>query len=124
MCTGEHCGADNLFERRVRISERDILANRSAEEKHVLRHDPDLRTQTRERHLLDIVAVDRDATLIRLVHAKQQVGKCSLARTAPPDYRDSLARLDLEVDILQCISLWPRRITESDITELETARHL
>src|SRR5262245_34542806 len=119
MSTSEHRRADYLFEGRIRVTQRNVLSDSAAEKKHVLWHDTNLSTKARERHLVHIIAVDRNGSLIGFMQSQQQIGKGSLAGPASPDNGNRLAGRNIEVDILKGIALRSCRIAKSDVAELD-----
>jgi hypothetical protein len=71
------------------------------EEVCLLGHDADRLAEARQRDLADVDAVDLDRPLVDVIEAGQQVGRRRLSRARGPNERHQLARLDLEVDLLE-----------------------
>ena len=63
-----NCRAD-LRHRRLRPAERDVLRDRPGEQEALLGNDPELPAQRALRDVAEVVAVDEDPTLARVVHA-------------------------------------------------------
>ena len=47
--------------------------------------------------------VDKNFPLCNIVHTQDQVSNRCLAGSCSPDYRDTLTRLDRQIDILKCL---------------------
>ncbi len=77
-------------------AERDVLADRPAEQERLLRDDPHLRAQRRARHVAQVVAVDEHPPLGRVVEARDELGERRLAGAGRADERDGLRRRDVE----------------------------
>ena len=64
----------NLVVRSVGTSERNVGPNARGEEERIVVHHADATTKGVERHVLHVVAVDRDAAGSRVDEARQQQG--------------------------------------------------
>ena len=93
--------AADLLERRVGAAEGDVLADRGGEQEALLRHDAELPAQRAHLHVAQVVAVDADRALGRVVEARQQLHERRLAGARVADERDGLAGGDAEVDAVQ-----------------------
>jgi ABC-type multidrug transport system fused ATPase/permease subunit len=102
----------------VGAPERDVLADRAAEQERLLRHDPHLRAQRGRGHVAQVVAVDQDAPRGRVIEARDQLGERRLAGAGRAHERDRLARRDLQCDICQSVRARPvaeRHVVEHDL---------
>ena len=71
------------------------------EQRDVLRHDRDRLAQAVLRDARNILAVDQDAAGLHVVEALQQREQGRLAAAGLADQADALARLDVEVEVLE-----------------------
>ena len=85
----------------VGVAEGDVLAHAGREQRRLLEADRDLRAQRPQRDVAHVDAVDGDAAVGDVVEARHQHGERRLARAGEPDQRERLARLDLEVDVVE-----------------------
>ena len=95
----------NLLTGRFGICECNVFTHRAAEQQWILRNNADLATQGIQLDLGDVIAIDQDSTLTRLIQARQQLHQRALATAALADDADEGPRLDLEVDILEHLRL-------------------
>ena len=122
----EAVGADRLRRRgdlrrwRVRSRERDVLGDGAAEEEPFLRHDPELTAERVLRDVAEIVAVDRDPALGRVVEAREELRDRRLAGACLADERDRRARRDVEVEPVQHLREL-RPVPEADALEADVA---
>src|SRR6185503_16018504 len=79
----------------------DVLANRSAEESRLLRHDADSAPQLGQREVADVDAVEGDSTRRNVPESRQQRCDGRLAGATGPDEGDDLARADPQRYILK-----------------------
>ncbi len=98
---GRFGGLLNLLGGCVRAGIAYIFRDGTVEEERVLKYRGDVVTQARERHVADIVAVDEDAALYRVVEAGDQLCGGGLAHAGRSDECDHHTRLTLEGDILE-----------------------
>ena len=85
-----------IVERQRRVGQRDVLADRRAEQVRVLGDDADLPPHRMGFQPRQVDSVIRDATWFRRVQAQQQVRERRLARAGAADDRHLLAGLDLQ----------------------------
>ena len=95
-------------------AERDVLGDRAAEEEALLRHDPELAAQRVLRHVAQVVAVDRDPALGRVVEARDQLRDRRLAGAGVADERDGRAGRDVEIEPVQHLREL-RPVAEADV---------
>ena len=69
----------NRFSTSLGIIQSDIFSNSPFKQKRVLGNNADLASQTRQVHLGDVVIVNKNAALLRLIQAWQQLHQCALA---------------------------------------------
>ena len=86
-------------------SERDILANASAHQQWLLRHDSDLIAQTRQTRSLHINPIHRDRPFCGIEQAHEQTCKRGLAATVGSNNRYELAVVNRERHIVHRIAL-------------------
>src|SRR3712207_5246791 len=109
----------DLLRRRVGAPEGDVLAHRPREEEALLGHDPELAPEARLRHVSEVVPVDRDAAVARLVEAGEELRDRRLPGAGVADERDRGAGRDGEVDPVQDIRA--RAVSEADALEADVA---
>ena len=114
---GVRGGAD-LLARRVGPAEGDVLGDRAAEQKALLRDDAELAAQRRLRDVAQVVAVDEHRAARRVVEARDELGDRRLAGAGRADERDGLARRDLQREVLQR----PHRVLARRRSEKPTSR--
>ena len=86
---------------RLRPGVAQVVADRGVEEVRLLGDDADRAPEGRQRDPPDVDAVDLDGAAVDVVEARHEVGRRRLARARRADERDELARLGLEVDLLE-----------------------
>ena len=106
---------------RIRLPVRDVVAHALGEQEAVLEHDADLRSQRLERHVAHVDAVDAHGTGGDVVEARDEQRDRRLPRSRRADDRDTLARLDRELEALEH-RLRPQ-VPEADAAELHPAPH-
>ena len=122
----ETVGADRLRGRRdllrcrVRSRERDVLGDGAAEEESLLGDDPELTAERVLRDVAEIVAVDLDPALRRVVEAGEELRDRRLAGAGLADERDRRARRDVEVEPVQHLREL-RPVAEADTLEADVA---
>jgi hypothetical protein len=84
-----------------RGAEPDVAADGAREEMDVLQHESEASPKVARSMLADVDAVDRDAPLLHVVEAQQQVDDRRLAGPSRPDERDALPGLHLERHVPQ-----------------------
>ena len=95
------CGFDNLLARGVGTAVGDIFRHRALEQPRILQHHAKGTAQARARVVARRTAIDRDAAVIDIVKAQQQVDKRCLSATRGADQGKAHAGLSLDADILQ-----------------------
>ena len=93
-------GDDHVFEGRVRITEYDVVVDRTGEQDAVLRHHAEAAAQFVGAEMADVVAVELDAAFSGLIEALQQLGQRALAATRRPHDGDALAGLYPDIQVL------------------------
>lgn len=83
------------------ITQTDVGGNGTGEEVRVLKHDAHMTAQPLLRQILDLLPVNRYASLLRIIEAEQQVDDGAFAGAGMAHKGDSLARACLERDIAQ-----------------------
>ena len=84
-------------------------------------HDAELPAQALLGHVAEIVLVDRDAALARVVEARKQLGDRRFPCAGVADQRDGRAGGDVEVDAVQ--DLGPVAVAEAHGVEADAADH-
>ena len=103
--------------------EADVVGGARAEQHRILRHEREAAAKIGQRERAKIDAVERDAALLRIVEAQQQLEHRALAGAGRPDQRDRFAGFDREREIVQRRAVGPRRIAEFDMLETHRAAH-
>src|SRR5262245_20023534 len=75
----ELAGLHHLVERGVRVGEHEVVVDRAAEQYRLLRHDAEVLPKLIGAQVADVPSVNRDAALLRLVEALQQLCQGALA---------------------------------------------
>ena len=94
-------GFDHLAFLRERTGIADIVAHVAMEDAGHLRHLGDRFVQRIPRDMADVLAVDQDAALLRFELTPQETHQRRLAGARRADEADPLARLDVEIEILE-----------------------
>src|SRR6185503_15813654 len=99
--TAEHRRGLDLATRSVRTGERDVRGHRVREEERVLEDDPDGVAEVVHAQVADVDAADNDPAELRVVEARKQGGRSSLAGAGAADERDGAARGDLQREAIE-----------------------
>ncbi len=83
----------------IGTGEGDVVAEGPGEEERLLRHDPELPAERVDLDVFDVVPVDQDPTLGRVVEAGDQLGHCRLPGACLADERHGLAGGDPQVHV-------------------------
>ncbi len=92
---------DDLVERRVGLSERDVVGDRTAEQVGLLRHHDDGAAEVLRVQRPQIDAVERHSPVGRVVEPRHELGEGRLAGTRRSDQGDRLAGRDVEREVRQ-----------------------
>ena len=92
---------DDLVHPSIRLAERDIVANRAAEQCSLLQDNADLRAQRFDGHIAHVVAVYQHASLARVVKAREQIDDGRFAAARRAEKRHGLPRFGFERDVIQ-----------------------
>ena len=95
------CRGDHLFAPGAAAAIGDVVTDGVVEQHAILRDDPDLLAQTVLGNLCNILSVDQDAALLRVVEPEQQSPDRALARARRADDRNMTARRNLEAQPVQ-----------------------
>src|SRR5262245_25357403 len=106
----------DLLDGRRRPRVRDVLPNRSIEEKVVLENDPDLLPVVPETQGSEVAAVDANATALGPVEGQYEADERALARAARPDESRRGSGRRHERNLLQDRDSFP--VLESHVLEL------
>ena len=98
---GKPRGGDDLLVGRVRLSERDVVADLAEEQIGVLQHEADAGAQIGRVVLARIDVVDDDLAVRGLVEARNQTPDRGLAGSDAADDADAFAAGDLEGHLLK-----------------------
>src|SRR5581483_11750564 len=99
---------------------RDVLADCTIEECRFLQHDPELAAHRSIIEFVERQTIVENLPFGRRIQTKQQLAQCTLARPCATNQRNLLARLNLQIDILQ----YKRRIgiiAEADLFEINAS---
>ncbi len=113
---------DDLLLAGVRAAESDVLAHGAGEEEPFLRDDPQLAPQALLGHLAEVVAVDGDPAVARVVEAGEELGDRGLAGAGVPDEGNGRPRGDAQIDPVQ--DFRPAAVAEADAFEGDSALDL
>ena len=102
-------GAGDLLVGRLGAPEGDVLAHRAAEQERLLGHHPHLGAQRVGGHIAQVVAVDQDAALGRVIEARHELDEGRLARARLAHQRHGLPGRDRHVDVAQRVLAVRRR---------------
>lgn len=91
----------DLLLRRVRVAEREVLADRHREQRGILERRRNDLAQHRQRKLAYVDAVDQHGAFGDVAQARDQSGEHRLARAGRADKGDRLPRLDDQVQMTQ-----------------------
>src|SRR4029079_6447708 len=111
------CGRLDLFLRGIRPPERDVLPNRAREEEALLRYDAELAAQALLGGRAEIVAVDGDAALARVVEACEELRDRGLPRAGVPHERYRRPGRHIQLDAVQDLDALP--VAETDVLEVD-----
>ncbi len=89
-----------LVVRRVEPAEFDVVQDGVVKKESLLRDEPDLLAERALCDFAQVMAVDPQRTLVRIVEPEKEREDGALARAARTDQRVAFARLDREVDAL------------------------
>jgi len=90
------CRRDHLLVGGLGMAIGDVVADRTVQQRSILRHHTNQLAQAVLRHLGDVLPVDGDLARFQIVETQEQVHQRRLARTGTPDQTDLLARLDIQ----------------------------
>ena len=95
------CGGDDLLIRGIQAAVADVIHDGAGENEAVLQHNAHLRAQRVQRHLGDVVPIDEHPAGIDVIKARDEVDDRRFAGACGADERDGLARLYIEIEVLQ-----------------------
>ena len=98
----------------------DVPPQGVVEQRHLLRHEGDLRAQALERVVLERLAVEQDGPARDVVEARDQAGERRLARARTPHQRHRLPGLHGEGHVPQRVT-YRALVPERDIAKLDAA---
>ncbi len=116
VCADDTGGLFYLRVGGVEATVADVLANAAGEEERVLLHDADLAAQRVLGHMLYVVSIDENGSLLYLVETGEQTGNGCLASSGGADDGDGLARVDMQIQVAQ--NWLVAFIAKSDILEI------
>ena len=87
------------------IGESNVFTHSAAEQQGVLGNNADLTTQGIKLNLADVVAIDQDPALARVVETWQELHQGALATAALAHNADEGSRWDFEIHILENLGL-------------------
>ena len=98
---GDFRGGGDLFGRGVRNAVGDVLRDRSVEEEDILQDETEEGAVGAELEVADILAVQRDGTVLRFVEADEQIRDRRLSDARRTDQSERLAGGNGQTEILQ-----------------------
>lgn len=99
----------------------DVTPDRSSEQRRLLRDEADLGAEPLDVEVLEVNAVQLDATFQGVVETLNETDDGRLAGTASTDKRNSMADGESEAEILENGNSWTRWVVERDIGERDFA---
>ncbi|MNP32751.1 hypothetical protein D3C76_1259510 [compost metagenome] len=105
----------------LRTAVADVLLHRAVEQRRILRHQREAAAQIARVELVDGLAVDADAALLRVEEAQQQVEQGRFAGPRWSDQRQGLSRFHQQVDAVDCPLLRPRGIGKAHALQLDAS---
>jgi hypothetical protein len=90
---------EDLLVGRLQAPVADVVEDARAEQQRLLQDDAELLAHRRDGEVAQVVPVERDAPVLGVVEARQQVEQRALARAGGADDRHAVARLDGEVTL-------------------------
>ena len=116
---GPLAGIDQLCFRSLGFYIEQVLPDRPIEQVGVLGHNADIAAQEGQIKLFDIDPVEEYLAAYRVVEARNQVYKCTLARTRRTYDRDAVAGIKLESHVFKDLS--GRLVVEIHVLELNAS---
>ena len=113
---------DYLVARRIRLRIRDIVVDRSGEEKRLLKNDADLRTQRLLRQIAYVRAVDLDRAARHVVDAHEKIYQRRFSDAGFSDNADHLSRLDVKIDPAENLGRFV--VSEGHVLEIDRSAYL
>ncbi|GJC99127.1 hypothetical protein ColKHC_07953 [Colletotrichum higginsianum] len=104
---------------RVDEAEGDVLEDGPVEQRGLLLDEADEAAEAADVEGADVVAVEEDLSLVRVLETGEQGGDGGLAAAGEADDGGVLAGRELEVDVAQDGLAGPRRVLKGDVAELE-----
>mmetsp|Transcript_7570 Transcript_7570/g.20637 ORF Transcript_7570/g.20637 Transcript_7570/m.20637 type:complete len:255 (-) Transcript_7570:1167-1931(-) len=114
-------GGNNLILRRIRLAKQDVLADRRREQRRLLRHKTNLRTQPAQVKLPHVLAVQEHAAGLRVVEALNQAHGRALAAPGLAHQGHGLAGINGQREIAEHNLVRPRWVGKRDILELDNS---
>src|SRR5207247_3542584 len=110
-------GRDDVLGRCLRPAEGDVLLHGAGEEEALLRDDPELPAQRLLRDVAQVVPVDRDPPIARVIEAREQLRDRRFAGTGVADERNSRPRRHVEIEpvkYLRALAVAAGNLVEAD----------
>src|SRR3954451_23026071 len=95
MHLGHLARLHDVLEGRVRIGENQVAVNSAGEQRRFLRHHAEVVSELVGREMSDVLTVELDLAIGRLIEALEQLGERALAATRWTHQRHTLPRLEV-----------------------------
>ena len=112
----------DLFLRRIRLSDRNVVADGSGSQPGFLQHHAVSRTQAVSGHFPDIHIFYRNGAAVYIIKPHQQVDHRGFAASGGSDNRHALTRLYLQIEVLNELLL--RHIGKRNVLQLHFSIHM
>ena len=87
------------------IGKGNVFTHGAAEQQRVLRNNPDLSPQGIKLNLADVIPIDQDPAVARVIETGQELHKGALATAALAHNADEGSRWDFEIHILENLGM-------------------
>ena len=119
MDVGALGGFDDLVLGSVESAIEDVVTDAGVKEVDVLLYDADIAAKRLQRDVVDVLAVDQKNSRLHVVKMRDQMADGGLSAAAGTDQSQSLALLDLEIDVFEdvaVIAIGVGHVAEFDLT--------
>ena len=112
-------GGDDVVDRRVGPTVRDVVSDRDREEERLVEDHADVVAQARQRDVADVAAVDPHRAIGDVVEASEQARDGALAGAGAPDDGDGLTRVQVQIEVLEHVGAVG--VVEGHVVEVHVA---
>ncbi|MND85551.1 hypothetical protein D3C80_774820 [compost metagenome] len=107
MGMGTARGGLDLLDRGIGASVADVVFHRAEEQRRVLRYQRKVAAQVLGVEVAEVLAVEQDAPLLRVIKTQQQIKQRRLARPRRPDQGQGFAWFDRQAQAIDGGRRWP-----------------